>query len=460
MLDNLLQQIKLPFDLKPKQRDAIENIAQFDRGGLFTDVGTGKTVMATLIAMIWRPRKVFIAMPPILLDQWADWLESIGQKDVSIYRGPRRKPDQLDHAWVLMSHNVFRDSFEQVRDRFDASQDVLIMEEAHALKNPGSQLFKKVGNVLIPKGKVILLTGTPTSNPGDGYAYTRIKTPAVYRSKGHFDRIHVAERDIYNNVTKWKDIDLLSRNLHLQAVKLTKEDIFGDTPDPIYTTMSYRLDPAHEKLYNQLAEEQLLLLTTGDKIDATTATRLYHALQQIVVNWSHFAAQDKRPAAFDLLDEVIESTQCMDKSKTKLSVWVNYRMTNEAVVKYLRAKFGDRAIAAAYGDVDSSKGVHAIMNDPECRILVAHPKSAGVGLNMQHVSHEMLFLEASTVPMEMKQTIGRIDRAGQTKVPHIRFAQAKGTIQVKLFRDLLSKDDLVSHVERSPKSLRNSIYGS
>lgn len=458
-IDAVIASLDLPFKLMPKQRWALEQIVPLDRAAYFTAVGTGKTVLATITALKWEARRIIIAMPPILLDQWEAWLTSIGQKDVSVYRGPRRKADLLDHKWVLMSHAIFRDSFETIKAHYDVAVDCLILEESHAAKSSASILFKCVNQLTSPRGKILLLTGTPTSKPGDAYAYIKLKTPEAYRSKAQFERLYVAERDIFNNVSKWKDLDHLAESLALNSVKLSQEDIFGDTLKPLYDPIVYALDDKHKKLYDKLAEEQLLLLESGGKIDATTSQRLYHALQQIIVNWSHFSGEEQRPKALDLIDEVIEQSQCMEQGNSKLSIWVNYRRSNAAIFEYLTKKFGAKTIAAAYGDVDSSKGVRAIMTDPQCRILVAHPKSAGVGLNMQHVSNKMLFIEASTSPMDMRQTIGRIARAGQTKTPHIILATAKGTIQHKLFKDLLRNDDLVSKVERSVTSLRNEILG-
>jgi hypothetical protein len=85
--------------------------------------------------------------------------------------------------------------------------------------------------------------------------------------------------------------------------------------------------------------------------------------------------------------------------------------------------------------------------------------SCGVGLNLQHVCSENLFIEMATVPMQIRQALGRTDRVGQKVRPTMRFAQAAKTIQIKLFNDLLKNDDLVTQVERSPASLRQEIFG-
>ena len=224
--------------------------------------------------------------------------------------------------------------------------------------------------------------------------------------------------------------------------------------------MLYELDKKHYKLYEILANEQLLLLDNGDKIDATTAQRLRHALQQIVVNYGKFSGNpEDRSKALDIVDQVIEEVDPMDKSKSKLVIWTYYVASSESITSYLQQKFGKRAVVAAYGKVNSQKAIDAIMKDDEARILVAQPSSCGVGLNLQHVCWENLFVEMATTPMQIRQALGRTDRVGQKNRPTMRFAQAKGTIQVALFANLLANDELVSQVERTAASLRQEIFG-
>ena len=336
----------------------------------------------------------------------------------------------------------------------------ILVHNCQALKNPQSKLFKCVNQFVAPDRHLLLLTATPTSKPEDTYTYIKLKTPALYRSWGHWQNLHVLDRDIFGTITKYQNLEMLADRFAMQSVKRTKRDVFGDVMEPIYQRMPYELDPKHYKLYVRLAEEQLLLLANGDKIDATTAQRLRHALQQIVVNYGKFSGNpEDRSRAYDIIDQVIEEVDPMDKSKSKLVIWTYYVSTSESVTAYLKQKFGDRAVVAAYGKVNSQKAIDAIMKDPEARILVAQPSSCGVGLNLQHVCWENLFIELSTTPMQVRQAIGRTDRINQKNRPTMRFAQALKTIQIKLFNDLLANDDLVTQVERNLASLRQEIFG-
>lgn len=455
-----IKNLKLPFTFAPLQvQDAIE-AATVGRYGLFLEVGCGKTGVATLAANAMGNDYNMVICPPIILFQWEEWLNDLGITDTSVFKGPKRTPDMLDHHWVIMSHAVYRDTFEVIKARYARRNLCLIVDEAQALKNPASKLFKSVNQFVAPDRNLLLLTATPTSKPEDTYTYIKLKSPQVYRSFGHWQNLHVAERDIFGTVTKYQNLEALADNFAISTVKRTKKDIFGDTMEPIYQRMPYELDPKHYRLYERLAEEQLLMLENGEKIDATTAQRLRHALQQIVVNYSKFSGNPAdRSAAYELIDQTIDEVDPMNKSKSKLVIWTYYVSTSSSVTEYLKQKFGDKAVVAAYGKVDSQKAIKAIMGDPEARILVAQYASCGVGLNLQHVCWENLFIEMTTTPMQIRQAIGRTDRAGQKFRPTMRFATAKRTIQVKLFNDLLKNDDLVTQVERSARSLRKEIFG-
>ena len=451
---------KLPFKLAPLQLQDVREAAKYPTVSWFLEVGVGKTVCSILTAIAWGNKRNIVITPPIILDSWAAFLKQIGETDVEIYRGVKRTKSMLQHKWVLVSHAIFRDSFQDISESVHKDDTTIIVDEAQALKNPASKLFKYI-KALHFHVKLQLLSGTPISKPEDSFAYCYLVGNS-YRSFGHWQNLHVAVRDFFGRITEYRDLDEVAARLKHNSFKRSKEEVFGvsEGSNPIYSIMPYKLADAHSKLYKKLVEEQLLLLDNGEKIDATSATRLFHCCQQIVLNYSKFSGvATHRSAGYDILDEVIEETDCMNQTKSKLIVWTYYQASSATVVQYLRDKFGEKAIAAAYGAVNSNKGVKSIMEDPECRILVGQPTSCGVGLNLQHNCSEMLFLEFSTTPAHFKQSVGRIARTGQKVKPTIRVAQAIGTIQEHMLTRLMSNGDLVDRVEGNTASIRQALLG-
>lgn len=331
----------------------------------------------------------------------------------------------------------------------------VLVHNCHHAKNSTSQLFRRI-NTLATGGTIQLLTGTPTSKPTDAYAYIKLTTPTRYRSLGQFENLHVESRDFFGNIQAYKDLDMVKMALMDCACKRTKEEMFPGIVKARYQVLDYELEPKHLKLYNELAEEQLLLLGNGEKIDATQASTLYHALQQIVVNLDHFSGdEDARSAAYDLIDQTIDETQCMDPARSKLIIWTYYKRTSASILHYLE----DFGAVGAYSGANSVKSVDRFLNDPKCRILVAQPMSAGFGLEPQHVCWENLFIEHSTVPLHFAQSVGRTDRKGQMHMPTMRVAVAQNTIQVPLHSRLLHNGDLVKQTEGNLASIRDAIYG-
>lgn len=180
--------------------------------------------------------------------------------------------------------------------------------------------------------------------------------------------------------------------------------------------------------------------------------------QQIVVNWGHFSGDEtKRSAAYDLVDMTIEQTDCLRVGKSKLIIWTMYQMTSKAMMAYLQG-LGIKVVGA-FGGMKSQDSFDKFMDDPEVRIGVFQPQSAGAGLNPQSVCWEALFIETSTVPIYNRQAIGRIDRINQMHKPTIRMGMAENTIQVALFNQLMNNGDMVDKIEGSKIKLRDLLLG-
>lgn len=470
-IEAALNKYPLPFRMHDYQIKAINDLAfGCERVGFFAEVGCGKTVMATMLGLAWDVNTEYtflVVVPPILIKSWYRWLTSLeGVGSVLAYQGTPAKRQALDvraHKWVIMSMQIFKNDNERLAKLLSGKNLCGIIDEATAIKNSASDNYKKTRD-FFEGHRLMLLTGTPLSSPADAFAYTKLKTPIVYRSKGQFENIHVAERDFFGTVTKWREIERMKSNFLLHSVRILKEDVLKHLKHPIYTPIVYDLDSKHKALYDQLAEEQLLELQSGGKIDATAASSLFNKLQQIVVNWDYFSEDPTNVAAgLQIVDQVCEEVfggviDLEAINTNKLIVFSNYKMTNRKITQHL-AKFGAVAVYSEVNPKQQNENVDRFLEDPTCRVLVAQPLSAGMGLNLQGVSSDVLFLETPLVPKDFHQAVGRVYREGQKKTPNVRIAIAAGTIQERLHRQLLRKDELVNKIQIGFKDLKEAIYG-
>lgn len=435
-------------------------------GCIFATGNSGKTAGATHWALyrslLGHADQWVALMPPILLDQWARWLRSVRcaetgtPLDVTIYRGTpaQRKKANLEADFVLMSYQVFKNDYERIYGHFQGKEVGLLADEAHAVKNIESQTHKAVKD--FSEGRPLgLLTGTPITHPGDSYAYLRLMAPGVYRNKRHFEMLHVKERGEYERVLEWQNLDLLAQNMKVNSSRILRREVRDDLPPLIITPITYSLAPEHIKLYHRLAEERLVELDDDAEIDAISQQELRSAMQQIILNWGDYAQDEKlKPAAIDLVEAVLDEI-----GDAKLVVVANFIRSNRSLLKWLKP-YNAVAIYGETTDKQRAQAIDRFMNDASCRVMQIQPQSAGFGLDgLQKVCSEMIFLEAPTTAPPFHQTAARLDRDGQVSPVNCRVAIAQGTVQVRMFRDLLNNDATANRVQGGYKDLRESIFG-
>lgn len=444
-----------------------EDIATFHQWGWSLnryEVGGGKTVVSTAVSLMNEAQVTVVVVLPVLIPPWVRWLTRLqaAQGSTLEYRGTpveRKALSLIKHRWVVMSHAIFRMDFDRIYEELRGVKVDLIVDEAHALKNPQSKLYANVGVFSNrPEGSLQLLTGTPTSKPEDSYAYMRLCRLPYYRSFPQFESMHISGRDMFKRVTGYQDLDLLGERFKKRSIARSKFEIHGYKNDPLYPDTTYELSKEHYALYEKMVDEQLLEFEDGQVIDLATETKLRLALQRVIVNYDFYADDPScRSTAYDLIDAVIEQTDCINQDKSKLIIWTYFKLTSRSVLAYLASK-GIKAVGA-YSEVNTTKNIDLFHEDPTVRVGVFQYQSAGAGLNPQGVCSENLFLEVSTVPLYMRQAIGRTDRVGQKSVPIMRLAQAIGTTQVSLLETLLTKDETVVYVEQTKNSLRAALLG-
>jgi len=463
MAVEVITEYQLPFSLREYQQEAIEFCSRFDRSGLFADVGLGKTVMGTLIALqhayAESADKVIILCPPILIPQWCAWLREFESYNpgitVEAYAGtPKfRRNIDLDADFLVMSLPIFKNDFDILKKHHRRRLPFLLVDEAAAVRRPQTLNFRKVRDFSRCRG-LLLMTGTPLNSPMHAYGYIKLLTPSLYRSFTAFRNTHVAKEDYWGNPIEYRELDLLRENLTQQAILIHAEDNL-DLPEIIYDVVEYKLHPWHQKLYNELVEEKLLILQDR-VVDVTEATRLYHTTQQFVMAPQSYIGDETRlPSGYEIIDATLEELE-----GEKLIIFSNYRLTNEQIFDYLKKKKVEAVLC--YGGIGAKQqddNLQRFLKDPTCRVLVANPGSVGVGLNLQSASRAILFMELPLTSNTFNQAVGRIHRMGQDKSCLVRMAVARNTVQQTLRHRVVQKDDMVQMVLPSPKKLRSALYG-
>ncbi len=462
-----------PFIPTTQQRASVDLFGANDGHGCWDKPGTGKTLPMTMHALLGmcegRIKRAVVLTPPAVIPNWVKFLSGItikasGQpiKVVGFVGTPKQRADVnlLAYHFSVMSYEIFKKDYERLTEDLMATigpdKIMLICDEGHKIKNLAAANFKHVKAWHLQGVPIKIATGTPCTIPLDIYAYTRIKNPDAYRNLNHFVQLHIAEEDGYENVTKWKNLDVARQNHITNATETLLSDVRSEMPPITVDEWAYDLDPAHARLYNKLAEEQVLKIeSSGEEITALTASALFHKCQQIVLNLDTFTGDPgARSAGLELAEQWLD--ELGDK---KLIVVANYQMTNAMLHRVLQS-YGAELMYGPMSYVAKIRAKDKFIEDPATRVLVMQPESGGVGVDgLQHVCHSMLFLESPPVSRPFEQAVARLMRTGQTNPVQVRIGVACGTVQVRAYKRLLNNDDLIAQVQRTPATLREMILG-
>ena len=451
-----------PFKLHDYQLEGIADAVAWSlasgHGNLLRHkVGEGKTAIALATGLCLsvksKVEQILALMPPVLIDQFAEFVESIkGVGPPLVYRGTPKERAVMSFEQtpvVIMSYNIFRSDFERIR-KWARGTNLFVIGDELSLKAP-TQTFKKVKELLYQKQRVGLgdralhdicaLNATPVSDRGQVYFWCSIFSPGVYPSKKMFELTHVDQFDHWNNPIKWKNTDLMDENFDRFSVWTDKANL--QLPPATYTEIPYALTPAHAKLYEKIEEAEFENLP--EDVIEMAVEALFATLQRVVLVPKEYGL-DIDPPIIEIIDNILSQLEEEDR----LIVYTRH----VAVSKMLAAHYPQAV--SVFGGVAGKKENLKRFKAGDAQIMVANIDSLSKGANMQVANHTV-FAELPFRADTMLQCCGRTHRQGQTRPCFFHLPVAKGTIQRQILGRLLANDEDLLNFNRSKTSLRNFL---
>jgi hypothetical protein len=428
-------------NLHAYQRRAVSFIKDQRRCGLFLDMGLGKTSSALTAVSDLRDEfaihKVLIVAPLRVANSvWAQEVRKwahLKHLRVSVCTGSQKArlvALQADaDVFVINRENI---AWLVERLAFKWPFDMVIIDESSSFKNPSSQRFKAMRRVLARTEYMVLLTGTPSPNGlldlwsqiyMIDFGQTLGRTMTAYKQ-----RFFEADFMGYKFTPREGSADKIHSLIAPSVIHMSAED-YLDLPKRIDLIESVDLDRETLAKYNEFEETLLAELDNGEEVEAATAAVLANKLLQFSNgamytdtngNWSVI-----HTGKFDALAEIIE-----ENPNENLLVAYNYRFDLEL----LTARFPNAVV------LDKSQETIDRWNRGEIKMLLAHPASAGHGLNLQEGGSVIVWF-GLTWSLELYQQFNaRLHRQGQTKPVRILHVVAKKTIDERVLSVLSSKD--------------------
>ena len=425
---------------------AQEFIMEHPAAGLFLDMGLGKTVITLsaideLIYDRFEVSKVLVIAPlRVAQDTWsreADKWDHLKHLRIAKILGTAEEriaalwEDDVD-IYVINRENVvwLVDILEENRIRWPF--DMVVVDELSSFKSNQAKRFKALRKIRPMVDRIVGLTGTPAANSlmdlwAEMYLLDRGerlgRTITAYRSD-YFVPAYGSGSVVY----KWKPrrgaLEAITKLIADITVSMRAED-YLELPDLIESTISVELDDKARKAYETM-ERDCLLPFEDDEVTAFDAAAVMQKLLQLANGFIYdqdHGARQIHEAKMEALDELIEVAD------GPVLVYYNFTADRDRILK----AYPDARMLSSDQDIKD-------WNDGRVRILVAHPASAGYGLNLQDGGHIMVWIGLPWSLEQYLQAVARLQRQGQQHPVMVYHILAAGTVDEQVSKSLQTKD--------------------
>lgn len=401
---------------------------------LWLDMGLGKTVssLTAIRDMLegFEIRRALVVAPlRVSEDVWqqeaARW-DHLADLPVSVATGPRARRVAAIRADLPVTV-INRENLPWLVRGFgrDWPYDMVVLDEASSFKSAKSQRWKAMRSVMPNIRRMLQLTATPASQSLDSLwsqAYLLDGGARLGWTQHHF-------RD------RWMQPDYHGYNYEVRNQQCADEiyAALGDITLRLDAADYLQLPPLHEvdrvvqisdaarKDYERIERELVLTLQRGDTqhdVEAANAAVLAGKLQQIA-----------NGHAYDVDGNAVRIHEA------KLHALAELREeTDEPLLVAYAFREDERLLRARFQDAVSISEPNAVerWNRGEISMLLAHPDSAGHGLNLQGGGALLVWYGLTWSAEKYKQTYGRLWRQGQTRPVTIVRLLAANTIDTRI----------------------------
>ena len=312
--------------------------------------------------------------------------------------------------------------------------DMLVIDESSSFKNPQAKRFKAMRKMRPLFKRIVILTGTPAPNTlMDIWAQMYLldggdrlgKTITEYRNR-YFKPDKTNGHVVYSYRLLPNSDTAIFGKIQDVCMSLKAKD-YLKLPERIDNVITVEMDPKEWALYKEMEREHVLSIVDDDDISALNAASLAGKLLQLA-NGSIYNDEGDIVVVHNEKVERLKELVEMNEGKPIL-VFYNFKhdlqAIKEAFPKAVELKTDD--------DV-------ANWNKGNIQMLLAHPASAGYGLNLQAGGNIIVWYGLTWSLEQYQQANARLHRQGQTQPVIIHHLVTKGTMDEQVMKALERKE--------------------
>ena len=450
--------------LRDYQREGLgwfEFLQRFKFGGcLADDMGLGKTVQVLALLESRRngdSRPSLVVVPRSLIFNWQQEAARFTPRlRVLSHTGSERFRGNThfeDYDLILTTYGTLR---RDVIHFNDVEFDFVILDEAQAIKNAGTETAKAVR--LLKSRQRLALSGTPIENHvGELWSLFEFLNPGMLGSSSVFK--------FSINGTQKPDEEsraMLSRALRPFILRRTKQQVAKELPEKLEQTIYCEMDEVQRRQYEELRDyyRRSLLEKVSRQGISKSKIQILEALLRLRQTACHPGLVDgsttdvtpnaKLDVLLPRLSEVTEEGHkaiVFSQFTSFLSI-IRKRLDHQGVVyEYLDGKTRNRGAV-----------VERFQRDPNCKLFLISLKAGGQGLNLTAAEYVFL-LDPWWNPAVEAQAIDRAHRIGQTNRVFAYRLITRDTVEEKVLELQSSKRELADAIINADNSVLRNITG-
>jgi SNF2 family DNA or RNA helicase len=429
-------------------------------GCLADDMGVGKTAQVLALLETRRELRVqgelkqpsLVVVPRSLVFNWQEEAARFTpQLRLLDYTGAERGEESFEgFDVVLTTYGTLRRDAPRLKD---IEFDYLILDEAQAVKNSGTESAKAVR--LLKGSHRLALSGTPVENHlGELFSLFEFLNPGMLNAANVFKIAGGGLRNIAED-----SLTLLAHALRPFILRRTKEQVARELPPKTEQTIYCEMKAPQRKLYNELREHyrNTLLGKIAREGMGKAKIQVLEALLRLRQAACHPALIDAKRAGDDSAKMDVLLAQLREVTSEGHKALVFSQFTS--FLKIVRKHLEEEGVVYEYLDGstrDRKVPVERFQNDPDCKLFLISLKAGGLGLNLTSAGYVFL-LDPWWNPAVEAQAVDRAHRIGQTQQVFAYRLIARDTVEEKVLDLQKTKRDLASAIISQDNSVIKNL---
>jgi SNF2 family DNA or RNA helicase len=430
-------QYELSPHLRQYQKNIVNTALNEDCYGVFSDTGTGKTIMGIEIATHFK-KSLILCPLSVIETAWIDDCHNFypNKTIVNCWSDSKQKRIELLNSKAdiyIMNYESFKILKEEIKG---LHFNCMIVDESSVMKNMTSQITNEILEMIDVIPHRYVLSGCPTPNSNSEiFPQMKFVDSTVFGNNYYGFLAKHFTQDMANP-HRWfqtaENKQTYFNRLNEKSVFLSKDDCV-DLPEKTFEIKRISMNKEQNKYYSDMVQNINDNINSWSKFEFTAKLmKLREILSGFVIN------KDNTITDFETEKDKVLQQSIEEIGDKPIIIWCQF--VHE--IDRLAEKFNGVALTSK---TKNRNDIIRKFKNGEIKLLFTHPQLLGKGLTFTNCNYN-IYYSLSFSYEDFKQSQDRIHRIGQTNKCTYIILQMKNTIDEKIYSCLKRKGNAVDEL--------------